>query len=175
MPSTDHGLADDPQPFTPNNVWSSTPASGVEEELTLPSGQTCRAKRMSIEDMIEAGFLTDVDALTAQVSRHARKVKGAKGKADGPEVDVASLMKDPRAVRDLISMVDRILPLIVVSPVINLHYTETTVGKTVVKTKIPVGDRIEGAAYTDQVGFEDKMHLFDWAAGGLGSMMKFRE
>jgi hypothetical protein len=177
MPSTNHGLAADStgQPFTPNNVWSSTPASGVEEELTLPSGQTCRAKRMAIEDMLAAGFLTDVDALTAQVTKHTRKVKGAKAKPDGEEVNVASLMRDPKAVSDLITMVDRILPYIVVSPVIHLHYTETKVGNTTVTKKIPVEDREFGGAYTDQIGFEDKMWLFDWAAGGLGSMMKFRE
>lgn len=169
MPSTNDSS------FSPNNVWGSAAPAGTEEELTLPSGQTCRAKKMSIESMIASGMLAEADALTAQVTKHTRKIKGAKGKPDGVELNENALMKDPKGLGAMIGLMDRALPHIVVSPAIRLHWTETTVGKTTVTKTIPVEDREEGFVYTDQVGFEDKVDLFNWAAGGLGSMLQFRE
>lgn len=167
MPSTNES-------FAPNNVWGSTTPTGAEEELTLPSGQTCRARKVSIEGMLESGLLADADALTAQVTKHVRKVKGGKGKADHTAVNEQSLLRDPEAIKTLVTVLDRALPNIVVSPPVRLHYAETKVGKTTVTKLIPVEAREPGFVYTDQIGFEDKMHLFDWAAGGLVSMLNFR-
>jgi hypothetical protein len=168
--------------FEINNVWASTDATGSEHELTTPTGQTCRARKMSIESMIAAGLLAEADAITAAVSKHMTKVKAGRKKtgptppkSQEPEIDVPSLMRDPKAVSDLVKMLDTIMPHILVSPVVRLHYTSHTVGKTTVTKMIPVGDRKPGVIYTDQIGLEDKMWLFDWAAGGLGSMLAFRE
>lgn len=163
-----------PESFVPNNVWGSATPAGVEEELTLPSGQTCRARKMSIEGMIESGMLADADVLTAKVQKHTRKVKGAKGKADGEELNQLSLLKDPSAMKSLTTLLDRALPAIVTSPPVKMHYVTTRVGKTEVTKVVPPEDREEGFVYTDQIDFADKMHLFDWAAGGLASMLSFR-
>ena len=174
------------QEFTPNAVWASSAPSGVEEELTLPSGQTCRAKRMSIEAMIQEGLLANSDALTAVVGKHIQTVKGKKGKKSSPapvqEVNPMSLMKDPQAIKDIIGMVDQLLPHMIVSPVVMLHYSQTKVGKTTVTKKLSQSERDEICkenadkviVFTDQIGFEDKMFLFDWAAGGVGVMLAFR-
>lgn len=181
---------------THNSVWASTPATGHQEELTTPSGQTCRAKKMSIEAMISEGLLVESDAITAQITKHLTAPK-AKRKAAGPTppkkesptVDVSSLMKDKKAVTEMIGMIDRIMPHIVVSPVVKLHYTEQTVGKTTVTKLIPeeapdgevsresirAKNPDQAIVFTDQINLEDKMFLFDWAAGGLGSMLAFRE
>jgi len=189
MPSADHGLAQ-PQSFAPNSVWASSDASGSEHELTTPTGQTCRARKMSIESMIAAGLLAEADAITAAVSKHMTQVKSKRSKKgptppknQQPEIDVPALMKDPKAVSDLIGMLDKIMPHIVVSPVVKLHYTEATVGKTTVTKKLTEEKREEIRAehpdqvvvFTDQIGLEDKMFLFDWSAGGLGTMLAFRE
>lgn len=174
-------MPSDIEVFQPNQVWASTTPTGHEEELTTPSGQTCRARKMSIEAMIAAGLLAESDAITAMVAKHMKQPKARKKgptppKTDKvPEVDIPSLMRDPKAVSEMITMVDRIIPHVVVSPVVKLHYTETTVGKTTVTKMIPVADREAGVVYTDQVGLEDKMYLFDWAAGGLGTMLAFRQ
>jgi hypothetical protein len=173
-------------PSDHNNVWASTPATGEEEELTTPTGQTCRAKKMSIESMISEGLLVEADAITAMVAKHMKKVRpGGKQPKKGTEavdaLDVPSLMKDPKAVTEMITMIDRLLPHVVVSPPVRLHYTETKVGKTTVRKTLSEEDRAEireqvpGTVFTDQIGLEDKMFLFDWAAGGLGSMLAFRE
>src|ERR1041385_3679666 len=163
MPSTES--------FVPNQVWGSTTPTGGEEELTLPSGQTCRAKKMSIEGMIEAGVLADADALTATVNKHVRKVKGAKKKPDGNEINTVALLKDPNAMKAMVGMLDRAIPHIVVSPSVRIHYSDVTVGKTTVTKVVAAEDRAPGFIYTDQIDFVDKMFLFDWAAGGLQAML----
>lgn len=169
-----------PSDFTPNSVWGSTAAQGSEEELTTPTGQTCRAKKMSIESMIEMGLLAETDAITALVSKHIRQVKGAKGRPDGQVLDEKAVLGDPTSLQAIIGLTDRVLPHIVVSPRVQLHYKETKVGQTVVRKKLSDEDRqviLEehpGTVFTDQVGLEDKMFLFDWAAGGLQAMTNFR-
>lgn len=177
--------------FVPNTIWASSQATGTEEELTTPTGQTCRAKRMSIESMIAAGLLAEADAVTALVVKHIKKVrpggKQSKKGAAEPSVDIPSLIRDPKAVGEMITMVDRVIPHVVVSPPVALHYTETKVGNTTVTKTIPeeaeegkpsriaMREERPGLIFTDQIGLEDKMFLFDWSAGGLGSMLAFRE
>jgi hypothetical protein len=181
MPS-DHGLAD---PFAPNSVWASSDPTGAEFELTTPTGQTCRAKKMSIEAMLAAGLLAEADAITAAVSKHMKKARpgGKQPKKDAePDIDVPSLMKDPKAIGDLVQMLDTIIPHVVVSPIVKLHYKTQTVGKTTVTKMLTEEQRSEIRAeqpdqvivFTDQIGLEDKMFLFDWSAGGLGTMLAFR-
>lgn len=172
MPSINELKSEDS--FVPNDVWGSTAPTGAEIDLLLPSGQTCRARKVSIEGMVEAGILADADVLTAQVTKHTRKIKGAKGKPDGEEINQGALLRDPDAMKTLVTLLDRSLPSIVTSPRVKVHYTEVKVGKTTVTKIIPVEDREQGFIYTDQIDFGDKMFLFDWAAGGLVSMMNFR-
>jgi hypothetical protein len=174
--------------FSPNSVWASTDASGSEHELTTPTGQTCRARKMSIESMIAAGLLVEADAITAAVSKHMVKAKSRKKgptppKNAEPAIDVPSLMKDPKAIGDLVSMLDKIIPHVVVSPIVKPHWKEQTVGKTTVRKMLTEEDRKDildehpdkVVVFTDQIGLEDKMWLFDWSAGGLGTMLAFRK
>lgn len=169
-----------PSDFTPNNVWGSASPDGDEKELTTPTGQTCRAKKMTIESMIQTGILAETDAITALVSKHIRKVKGAKGRVDGQVLNEAAVLADPTALQAIIGLTDKVLPHIVVSPPVHLHYIEQTVGKTVVRKKLNDDQRAAimletpGTVFTDQIGLEDKMFLFDWAAGGLQAMTSFR-
>jgi hypothetical protein len=176
------------QNFAPNSVWSASAPTGAEQELTTPTGQTCRARKMSIESMIAAGLLAEADAITAQVSKHIVKARAKKKgptppKNAEPAIDIPGLMKDPKAIGDLIKMLDTIMPHILVSPVVRVHWSEITVGKTTVTKMLTEAQREEirqehpdqMIVFTDQIGLEDKMFLFDWSAGGLGSMLAFRE
>lgn len=175
MPSSDEYQNEAPggRGFVPNSVWSSTTPAGVEQELTLPSGQTCLAKKMSIEGVVATGLLNEVDILTQMVDKHTRMVKGGKGVADGVQVD-NSLLKDPEALGAVMGLTDRLIPHIVISPAIRRHWTETTVGKTKVTKMIPIKDREPGVVYTDQIDLHDKMHLFEWSLGGLTEFSSFR-
>ena len=165
MPSSD---------FTPNNVWASATPEGAEEELVLPSGQTCRARRMTIEGVITTGLLDEVDSLTSIVDQHTRKVKGGNRVPDGTPVIDDALLKDTEALGSILTVVDSLVPHIVVSPVVHPHWTEQVVGKTKVRRKIAQADRVPGRIYTDMIQLDDKMHLFDWALGGLAAFSSFR-
>ncbi len=168
MPSTAH-----------NNVWGSTAPEGAEEDLTLPSGQTCTARRVTIPDMVSAGILDKTDSLTALVDQHTRKIKGGKG-ADRIELN-NGILNDGAALAMMIEVADRCMPTIVVSPPVKLHFTETVVGKTTVRLRLSEEDRNKIRAetgidwiYTDQIDLEDKMHLFEWGLGGLKAFSSFR-
>lgn len=166
-----------PSDFTPNNVWGSAPAEGAEEELTLPSGQTCRARKVTIEGMIAAGILSEADSLTGLVDQYTRKVKGGKG-ADGVKVD-ESILGDTKALQLMIQMADRAMPAIVISPPVKLHFQERKVGKTTVTRKYTEEERAKlrqetpGLVFTDQIDLEDKMELFQWGVGGLRAFSSF--
>lgn len=154
--------------FTPNSVWASkAPNIGQEEELTLPSGQTCRARKIGMEGLMSAGLIGEADNLTSLVDqKHIRKVKGANGKTDGQELNAKSLVKDPKALGSLIEMADRALPLIVVSPRVALSKDENGV--------IPLEDRDPSLIYTDQIDMLDKFELFGWAMGDMAGLESFR-
>lgn len=154
-----------------NNVWASSPAEGTTDLLTTPSGQTCRAKRLGMVGIVESGLLGDADTLTAFVdSKHVKRVRGGKG-PDRDEINVASLMQDPDELKRVIMLVDRATPHIVVEPVVRLHFTDEKDGSTL---RIPDAAREAGVVYTDQIGFEDKMFLFNWAVGGTADVERFR-
>jgi hypothetical protein len=165
---------------TVNNVWGSNAPEGAEETITLASGQTCVAKKVTIESMIEAGILDQVDSLTATVDRYTRKVKGGKV-ADGTPVLDPQIMQDGSALKLMITMADRALPHIVVNPPVALHFSEKTVGQTKVTKKLSEADRQEmrnaqpNLVFTDQIGLEDKMELFQWAMGGMEAFQSFRD
>lgn len=175
MPSSDQyqNEALGGQQFTPNNVWGSSPIQGAEEELTLPSGQTCRARRMTIESVISTGLASQVDILTAVVDKHTRDIKGGNKVPDGPAID-HSILKDQEALSTIIGLADQLMPHIVISPKVYLHFADVMVGKTSVRKMIPVEGREAGRIYTDMIALDDKMHLFQWAMGGLEEFSSFR-
>jgi hypothetical protein len=155
-----------------NKIWGATVPEGTIKFITTPSGQTCHAKRIGLQGMVEAGVLGDSDSLTAMVdSKHIRRVRGGKG-PDREELDLASIMKDPDQLGKIIMMVDRALPLIVQSPEVKLHFTDESDGSTL---RVPDDKREEEDVYTDQIGLEDKMFLFNWSVGGSADVTRFRE
>jgi hypothetical protein len=168
--------------FTPNNVWGSTPPAGTTEELTLPSGQTCAARKVSIEKLIESGILMEADSLTALMADHT--VQSKPNGPNGPvvaKVDENALLTDPEGMKAIIGLCEKAMPGIVVSPPVALHYRTVVVGKTTVQRNLNDDERAEllagqpGLIFTDQIDFMDKMFLFDWSAGGLKAMTPFRE
>jgi hypothetical protein len=163
-----------PPEFIPNNVWSSATPTGVEEQLTLPSGQTCTAVRLGVEGLVHAGILDHADELTAITDKHVKKTRT--GKVE-PEVDSRSVMRDPESLRAIITIADKALPHIVTAPLVRLHYVSSGTSQRMLtvdeRAQIQADD--PGVVFTDQVGLEDKMWLFDWAIGNLAGMRAFRE
>lgn len=160
--------------FVPNSVWSSSPIAGLEEQITLPSGQTVMAKKMSVQAVIETGMLGEVDFLTQTVDQYTRKIKGGKGVADGTPVISDKILENTDAVAQIVNLTDILIPHIVTTPRVHLHYITTVVGKTKVNKMIKPADREIGEVYTDQISLEDKMFLFNWSTEGLAGFASFR-
>lgn len=165
MPSTDE--------TTINDVWLQQHKTGPAVELiTLPSGQTCKAKRPGLEGLMLSGQLLQLDTLTSVVDRqHVRRVKGGHG-ADHDEINAASLMKDPESLKRILRLADSLLPQVVVEPQVVLHWTTDAAG---VETNLPLEGRDPNLVYTDYVSYEDKMFLLQYAVGGSRDVDRFRE
>lgn len=163
--------------FVPNSVWHSAPETGRVEHVTTPLGQTCVVRSIDIPDLIEIGVLNQADSLTAVAQNHLQK----SGPGTGSKIDEAAIMRDPTAMRAIIGLADKILPVVVISPVVHLHYEDIVVGKTTVTKKLSeeqreaIREKTPGVVFTDQIAFEDKMWLFEYATGGLKAMQSFRD
>lgn len=160
-----------PAKFTVNNVWSQTAPTGLTEELTLPSGQTCLARRLGVEGLLEVGILDNVDELTSLVdNKYLTNQSGKKQPA------TAEVLKDVGKIRPLITMADKALPHIVQDPVVALHFVESgsSTRALTADERADAQRRTPGVVFTDQIGLEDKVWLFDWAIGSLSSLRNFR-
>lgn len=172
-----------PSDFEINNIWATSTPVMVAENVTVPSGQTCRAKRLGMEGLIESGILGDADSLTAFVGRkYIIQHKGGKGKPDTEELNVGAVLKDPDALKKMVMLCDRALPVVVEQPEVKLHFVDAADGSTVMippdGSPVTVDGkrhkRDKGAVYTDQVGLEDKVFLFNFAVGGTRDIERFR-
>lgn len=153
-----------------NNVWANTAPLSIGENRTLPSGQTCVARHLGIEDLVAAGILEHADSLTSLVDeKHVRKVRGGRG-PDRDQVNMQSVMKDANALRSILTVADKAIPIIVLDPVVKLHYVSTDNGTRM----LGVDEREPGVVYTDQIGLADKMDLFSWAMGDVEGLQSFR-
>lgn len=168
-----------------NNVWASQPShTGEVEFLTLPSGQTCHARRIGLEGMIEAGLLSESDTLLAIVDdKHIKRVRNVQGKNPKlqdqvSEVNAREIMKDPAMLKKIVFFVDSTMPVVVMDPVVRTHFKilgpAEKEGDLPNTELIPFAEREQGVVYTDQIGMEDKMFLFQYCVGGTRDLESFR-
>lgn len=149
------------------------------EDLELPSGNTALVKRPGPAALMTQGLLPD--ELTPIVQEAIRSGKGMK-----PEKQ-ADLVSDPEKVAAMLEGMDKMMCVVVVEPKVRFHkyqdsdvlnpevldgkVTEDMVGK-----EIPEDERDEDEfIYTDEVDFEDKMFIFNFAVGGTRDHTRFRE
>jgi hypothetical protein len=155
-----------------NDVWAQQTPTGTIENITLPSGQTVNAKRMSVQDLILAGVIGESDALTQYVQKHHL----TSGKAKSAEAMKAA-MDDPKQFGNLVMMVDRIMPHVLVNPSVMTHMADLDKpAADGTKTRlIPASERQSGVIYTDQIPLQDKVFLLNWSLGDVGQAIGFRQ
>lgn len=165
-----------PQEPAVNNVWGQSNLN-TKVFLTMPSGQTCWARVIGLQGVLESGVMGEADSLTAFVGReYIRKVRGAKGRPDTEEIDPDKLMKDPAILQKIVKMVDGLMPHVVADPPVACHYSKVPLadgGETT--AMIPQEDRLPGVIYTDMIGLEDKMFLFNFAMSAVKDAETFRQ
>lgn len=156
------------------SVWGQGAGTTIGEDLVCPSGQTALVIRPGVQGLIEAGVLQNVDSLTSIVN--SKHISRAKGK---PQVDPKTILNDPKAMADIITVVDRVLVHVVKAPQLTLAWTELADGT---KQDLNVEERqalsdLKGRTlvFTDQVDLDDKMFIFNFAVGGTRGLDRFRE
>lgn len=181
-----------------NDVWGQSKLTETSL-ITLPSTQTVRAKPIGMEGVFASGIMGAADTLSAYVGKeYIRKVRGAKGRPDAEEMNVQAMMKDPDALARIVKMVDTITPLVCVEPEVIRHFEDVEVDGKPDTRKIPDYERVcrhcgimkkdhaspriqhdghewQSAIYTDMIGMEDKMFLFNFALSGVRDVESFRE
>lgn len=155
-----------------NNVWASQAPVGTVELITLPSGQTVKARKIAVQDLVLAGVISETDALSEFVQRNHLTSGRVK-----PDDAMKAAMNDPKQFGNLMMLVDRVVPQIVVEPTVRLHLVDLDKpNESGAKTQmIPTDQRQDGAIYTDQIPVMDKVHLINWAVGGVAEAVSFRE
>lgn len=156
--------AEDATVYT-NGAWGQ---KAVEQEFDIvtPSGQRCRVKRMSVEDLVFNGAIDDLDAISSLVE--TVHLQPRKGKAQlNPEQkklqearDGLKLLGDPN-MKKAFSMVDMIVSKVVVAPVVHLR-----------DNTIPT---IPGAIYVDMIDIEDRFFIFAQVMDGMEGAATFRQ
>lgn len=176
-----------------NDVWGQSKLTETSL-ITLPSTQTVRAKPIGMEGVFASGIMGAADTLTAYVGKeYIRKVRGAKGRPDTEELNVQAMTKDPAALGRMVKMVDTVTPLVCVEPEVIRHFEDIEVDGKPDTRKIPDEERVcrecgvmrkdhqarshdwVTAIYTDMIGMEDKMFLFNFALSGVRDVESFRE
>lgn len=155
------------------SVWGQGIGTGIGEDLVCPSGQTALVIRPGVQGLIEAGVLHHVDSLTAIVdSKHVKRAKGQ------PQVDPQTIMKDPKALNDILAVVDRVMVFVVKAPQLTLSWSELKDGT---RQELDLDERAaltelagKPLVFTDQVDLDDKMFIFNFAVGGTRGLDRFR-
>lgn len=153
-------------------------------EIEVPSGNTALVKRPGMEVFLLEGLLPD--ALMPMVQDAISSGKGL------PQKKVDEMKSDMNALADMMDAMDRVTARIVVEPKVLWHkrpkvdgngepVTENyKVGDTIkerqVLETIPEDERIDqdGVFYTDDIDYEDKSFLFQYAVGGTADLERFR-
>lgn len=143
-------------------------ATEQEFDIVTPSGQRCRVKKMSVEDMVFNGAIDDLDAISQLVETVHLQPRRGKGQPQMTKEQLAAeearsglkLLGDPN-MRKAFSMVDSIVSKVVVAPVV--HLRDTTV------------PTIPGAIYVDMIDIEDRFFIFSQIMGGMENAATFRQ
>ncbi len=157
-PATPIPTKDDPTSKYAPDAWLSGGVGGMED-LEVPSGQVCLVRRPGLEGLIKAGVLHNIDSLSAIVgNEHVKKTK----KGSQNEINVNTLLKDPKALEEILYTVDKVICHCVVKPEVHVTPNDVT-------------SRKDGVVYADMIDIQDKMYIFNFVVGGTRDLETFRE
>lgn len=124
-------------------------------DIVCPSGQTCLAKQIGIEDAISLGMLDSLDMFTNNLMQPI-----IEGTENEPEDDankaILNGLKDPEKRASFFGTVNKVVAWAVMKPEIVL---------------IDDGSLAEGQVFANDIPFADKMHIFRRAFAGGGKVL----
>jgi hypothetical protein len=140
-----------PPPFSPpQDPYDWTGES--EQEFTVPSGRKCLLRNADVKQLAAAGILDQVSRLQGLANDLVKQSQGQ------PPTKATSYEK---SLLDLEAVMDKLVPLVVVKPVIW-------------PTPPAEEDRVGGRVYVDSVPFTDKAAIMNKSLGALANFDSFR-
>lgn len=170
----------------PANEEYFIPTTSGLSDLDLPSGGKVQVRMLGIEDLVELGILDQMDMFGSLVqTEHVDRVKGGpkkpgdrqpkkltKAQTEEQELKaVTDLMKDKEKFGPMSQSIDRVISFAILKPSVKFAFVEVD-GKL---KKIDLTMRDEGQLYSDNLGLEDKMHVFGFVLPGGEAMKPFRQ
>lgn len=133
------------------------------EDLRLPSGNVCRVRRVGMREWVREDIIPDSlkPIVDAAISK-GQNINPAKLKAY--QTDVSKL-------GEMMELMDRVVALVVSKPVL-IYHQQREDGEWKL---IPEEDRDPEQLYTDEIDDEDKIFIFNFAAGGVRDLERFRQ
>jgi hypothetical protein len=163
-------------PSQPNSKYAPTTwGTDLYYDFECPSGQTVQLKKVGLAEIMMSGMIDEMDVLGALMEDAV--IKPASGKAPQDrqskkltkkqqtakeEAAAMDLMKDPKQLEAMMRAMEKIVPVVVVQPVVVSPWTKDEDGK---QRRLANDERTEGVIYSDTVGFEDQMAIFGEAMG----------
>lgn len=142
------------------SAWADSKV-GKEFDLRVPSGQLCKIKQLSLQEIVFKGMADSLDLVTSTINNmHVSPKKGKSTKADVQKAGLALLSSPDRD--KIFDTIDRVVQMVVAAPELTLN---------------PGDDepRDPDKVYVDMVGLEDKMYIFKIVMADIEEAATFRE
>lgn len=141
---------------TDQNRYAPTSWGVYDEEMTVPTGQICRVRKLDLPDVMASGMMDQLNTLQGVVDKNVRKSSG-----QPPATDPMKLLSDRRTAKQMAELMNQVVCLVVTAPIVEMPPEKRE-------------DRVDGVIYADTVHMLDKIEIFAKAMGDLEELGSFR-
>lgn len=149
-----------PTEVTTASAWRKQTTEGTP--LVVPSGNTCLVRPSSGLDMFVRNGSIPNSLMPI--------VQEAINKGRPPKTEDLSIENNPNLLADILELTDTACIFMVMEPIVK-PVPRDDEGEVIPHSRREKGDYL----YVDDIDFEDKMFIFNWAVGGTSDLEKFRE
>lgn len=147
-------------------------------DLKLPSGHVCRVRNPGMKAFLSAGLIPNslIPIVTEALTRGESPSGGASKQDAAVEKKLQEeLTSDPKLLTDMIDAIDNVTVYCVLEPKVNpTPMREIPKDDGSVELVEDFDAKDPELLYVDDVDFEDKTFIFNWAVGGTRDLERFR-
>lgn len=165
---------------TQASEWKKNSGAQKHHELPLPSGNVCLVRRPGLQAFVTSGMIPNGLMALVMPTLQKSQDQGRQGNALEIQDDLETLglevTKDPARLADMVTLVDRVtLHCVVEPPVAPVPvWTAENAPDPEFIGKEAASLRSDNVLYVDEVDFEDKLAIFNFAVGGPKELEPFR-
>lgn len=142
-----------PSPTAPPQAYAATSWASPYYDFVVPSGQRCQMQKLRPEMLIETDLLDKLTRLPAFAEENIRQAEGR---------PPAPVMPDKEQLKEVLKVVDELLPLVVVQPRVMPNDTKPE-------------DRLPGSVLVQDVDVMDRIAILNRATQGVAMLDNFRK